>query len=124
MTVQIIEIAGEKMALLPIAEYDRLLDVAEDKADALAAEEAERRRMGGEEYLPSELIDRIMAGESPLRVWRQYRGRTLNELATLTGLTHASLSRIESKKQRPKPAAWRALASALEVAVDDILPLD
>jgi DNA-binding XRE family transcriptional regulator len=124
MTVQIVEIAGQKMAVLPVAEYERLIDVAEDKADALAAAEAEKRRLEGEEYLPVEMSDRIMAGESPLRVWRRYRGKTLSDLAKLTGLTHASLSRIECNAQRPKPAAWRALADALNVTVDDILPLD
>jgi hypothetical protein len=124
MTVQIVEIAGQKMAVLPVAEYERLIDIAEDKADALAAGEAEKRRQNGEEYLPVEMTDRIMAGESPLRVWRRYRGKTLRDLASLTGMTHASLSRIECNTQRPKPATWRALAIALNVSVDDILPLD
>lgn len=124
MTVQIIEIAGEKMALLPVAEYDRLIDIAEDKADAAAASEAAGRRAAGEEYLPAEMVDRILAGESALRVWRQHRGKSSNELAGVVGLTVASLSRIESKKQRPKPATWHALAAALDVTVDDILPGD
>lgn len=124
MTVQIVEIAGQKMAVLPVAEYERLIDIAEDKADALAAGEAEKRRQNGEEYLPVEMTDRIMAGESALRVWRRYRGKTLSDLASLTGMTHASLSRIECNAQRPKPATWRALATALNVSVDDILPLD
>lgn len=124
MTVQIVEIAGQKMAMLPVAEYERLIDIAEDKADASAAAEAERRRLDGEEYLPLEMVDQIMAGESALRVWRQYRGKTLNDLSKLTGLTQASLSRIECEAQRPKPATWRTLADALGVTVDDILPLD
>jgi DNA-binding XRE family transcriptional regulator len=124
MTVQIVEIAGQKMVVLPVAEYERLIDIAEDRADVLAAAEAERRRLDGEEYLPVEMADRIMAGESPLRVWRRHRGKTLSDLAKLTGLTHASLSRIECNGQRPKPATWRALANALNVTVDDILPLD
>lgn len=124
MTVQIVEIAGQKMAVLPVAEYKRLIDIVEDKADALVAGEAEKRRQNGEEYLPVEMTDRIMAGESPLRVWRRYRGKTLSDLASLTGMTHASLSRIERNIQRPKPATWRALATALNVSIDDILPLD
>ena len=124
MTVQIVEIAGQKMAMLPVAEYERLIDIAEDKADVMAAADAEKRRLNGEEYFPANMVDRIMAGESPLRVWRRHRGKTLNDLATLTGLTHASLSRIERNAQRPKPATWHALADALNVTVDDILPLD
>jgi len=124
MTAQIIDIAGQKMALLPVAEYERLLEVAEDGADALAARNAERRRDEGEEYLPSDLVDRILAGESALKVWRTYRGMTLASLAESAGMTHASLSRTENGKQQPKTAQWRALANALNVTVDDILPVD
>ena len=122
MTVQIVEIAGQKIAMLPIADYQRLLDIAEDKADALAASQAEQRRMEGEEYLPCEMVDRILAGDNPLRVWREYRGMTLAQLAGSAGARQATLSEIENGKAQGKPALWRALADALRVSVDDILP--
>lgn len=122
MTVQIIEIAGQKMAMLPVAYYERLLDIAEDKADALAAAEAERRRSGGEDYLPANMVDRLLAGENPLRVWRQHRGMTLDALARQVGARQATLSDIENGKAQGKPGLWKALASALETTVDDILP--
>jgi DNA-binding XRE family transcriptional regulator len=124
MTVQIVEIAGQKMAMLPIADYQLLLDVAEDKADALAAMEAERRRFDGEEYLPVVMLDRVMAGESALKVWRTHRGMTLDILATAAGARKSTLSQIENGKAQGKPALWRNLAEALNVSVDDILPLE
>ena len=74
MTAQILEIAGRKMAVLPVEEYELLVDIAEDKADATAAAEAENRRLEGEEYIPAEIVDRILGGESALRVWRKFRG--------------------------------------------------
>tara|TARA_E500000305_G_C3972607_1_gene212697 strand:+ start:401 stop:775 length:375 start_codon:yes stop_codon:yes gene_type:complete len=124
MTAQIVEIAGKKMAMIPADEYEHLLDIVEDKADSLAAFEAQRRREAGEEYLPSVMVDRLLGGDHPLRVWRNYRGLTLVELADAIGMTHASLSRIENGKQQPKAAQWRALAEALNVELDDIVPLD
>jgi len=124
MSVQIVEIGGQKMAMLPIADYERLVDIAEDKADALAAAEAERRRKEGEEYLPSELADRILAGESALKAWRRFRGLTLSGLAEAVGTTQATLSRIETGKMQGRPALWRAMAETLNVSVDDILPAD
>jgi hypothetical protein len=51
MTVQIVEIAGQKMAMLPVADYERLIDLAEDKADIFAAFESENRRKEGVESL-------------------------------------------------------------------------
>ena len=122
MTAQIVEIAGQKMAMLPIADYQRLLDLAEDKADVVAAMQAEQRRRDGEEYLPATLVDEVMSGGSALKAWRKYRGRSLEDLAAATG-THAStLSSIETGTRQGRPALWRSLADALQVSVDDILP--
>ena len=123
MTVQIVEIAGQKMAVLPVADYERLVDTAEDKSDALAAVEAERRRADGEAYLPAAMLDRIMAGESALRVWRQHRAMTLEALQVATGVSKPYLSQLESSRRQGSPAVWRAIAEALGVAVDDILPI-
>lgn len=122
MTAQIIEIAGRKMAVLPVEDYARLVDIAEDKADTLAAEQAERRRLNGEEYLPAELVDRILGGESALRVWRKYRGLTLVALAEAVGTVKSNLSEIETGKAQGTARLWRALADELGVSVDDILP--
>jgi ribosome-binding protein aMBF1 (putative translation factor) len=96
--------------------------LAEDRADALAAADAERRRRDGEEYLPAEMADRLIAGENPLRVWRKHRGMTLASLATATGTEYSMLSRIETGKLQGRPALWRRLAEALGVSADDILP--
>jgi DNA-binding XRE family transcriptional regulator len=122
MSVQFVDIAGQKMAMLPAADYERLLAMAEDQLDVQAAEASERRRLAGEEYVPVELINRIIEGENPLRVWRQHRGLTLESLAQAVRTTSATLSRIETGQQQPKAQMWRALAEVLDVTVDDIMP--
>jgi len=122
MGAQIVDIGGQKMAMLPIADYERLLDLVEDKDDALVAEEAAKRRGEGEEYLPVEMVDRILDGENALRVWRKHRGMTLDELAGKAGIRKSFLSTIETGKGRGAPALWRKLAEALNVSADDILP--
>ena len=125
MTVQIVEVAGQKMAMLPVADYDRLLELAEDQADIAAAERAERRRLSGEEeYVPFELVSSIIDGENALRAWRKYRGLTQEQLADMTKVRKATVSEIENGKAQGKPAIWRAFAEVLDVTVDDILPLD
>jgi len=124
MTAQIVEIAGQKIAMLPIADYERLLEIAEDQADIAAAERAEKRRLEGEEYVPFELVNSIIDGENALRAWRKYRGLTQERLATMTNVRLSTISEIENGKAQGKPMLWRALAEALNVTVDDILPLD
>jgi DNA-binding XRE family transcriptional regulator len=122
MTVQIVDIAGQKMAVLPVADYERLLDLAEEKADALAAAAAEQRRLAGEEYLPADMVDRLLAGENSLKVWRKHRGLTLGQLGETAGISRSFLSEIENGKRRGAPSLWRKLAEALGVSADDILP--
>jgi DNA-binding XRE family transcriptional regulator len=122
MGAQIVEIGGQKMAVLPVADYERLVELAEDRAEEEAASIAERRRADGEEYVPAELVDRILAGETPLRVWRQYRGLTLDDVAKRVGVTPATVSRLETGVMKGAPAIWRKLAAALDVTVEDILP--
>ena len=122
MTVQIVEIAGQKMARLPVADYERLIDLAEDKADIFAAYEAEKRRKEGEEFLPAEMVDRILSGESALKVWRKYRSLSLEELGFAVGVTKGFLSQIENGISRGNQSLWRKLAEALKVSADDILP--
>lgn len=36
---------------------------------------------GDEEFIPAEFADRILEGESPVRVWREFRNLTLQSLA-------------------------------------------
>ena len=59
------------MVLIPFEEYQRLIEAAEDAADARAVDEIKRRLATGEEELiPAEVVDRIIDGENKLRVWR------------------------------------------------------
>ncbi|MBB5707693.1 helix-turn-helix transcriptional regulator [Sphingopyxis panaciterrulae] len=124
MTVQIVEIAGQKMVMLPIADYERLLDLAEDRVDAQAASRAQQRREAGEEYLSAEILDQIMAGENPLYVWRKFRGFTQSELGAKAGISAVQVSHIETGKRDTTRKRWQLLADALSVDVDDIIPLD
>lgn len=122
MAVQFIEIGGEKMAVLPAADYARLVEDAEDRADLRMAMEAETRRDGGEEYLPAEMVDRLLAGEAPLRIWRKHRGMTLETLSRKAGISIQYLSEIERGIRMGTMKVWRALAEALGLDVDDIMP--
>lgn len=122
MTVQYVEIAGQKMAMLPVAEFERLVDLAEDKVDVSAAVAAERRRDAGEEYVPFDLINRIIAGENALKVWRKHRGLTQVALAKKAGISHGFVAFLEKDKRNAGLETWQSLAKALAVDLIDILP--
>ena len=122
MAVQFLEIGGQTMAVLPVGDYEQLLNISEDKSDILAALDSEKRRANGEEYFPAEMVDRLLAGENALKVWRQYRMLTLRQLGLIVGAASSYLSEIENGKRQGRPALWRKLAEALGVDMEDIVP--
>jgi DNA-binding Xre family transcriptional regulator len=95
---------------------------AEDAAD-IAAAEAFRRRLaaGEEELIPSEMVMRMVAGESPVRVWREHRGLTIAALAERAGIAQPYLSQIETGKRDGTAQTMKKLAEALDVMVDDLI---
>jgi DNA-binding XRE family transcriptional regulator len=108
------------------AEYESLLDRIEDADDKAAIDRLEARisKMGFTEatkdYLPIQLVERLIAGEHPIRVWRAYRGVTREALAEKAGVAPSYLTEIETRK---KPCSFEAmikLAAALGISLDDI----
>lgn len=90
--------------------YEELMERAEDAA-AVAA----YRRTRNEEAFPAELLDRMLGGEKPIRVWRQHRGMTQQELATKIGISKSHLSEVESGKGELSLKTLRAAARALDI---------
>jgi DNA-binding XRE family transcriptional regulator len=98
-----------------LEEQERLED--EEAAAAVAWDLA-----NPQEYLPEDVALRIINGENPLRVYREYRGLTQVELGARAGRTGATVSEIETGRKRGSITTLRALARALDVDVDDLLP--
>ena len=108
---------------IPKAEYDRLCAIEEEFADIQAALAVEARIASGEEeLLPAQMVDRLIDGESPLRVWREYRQFSQSALARASGVNRVQIVEIESGRNSGSVHTLRKLADALRVTVDDILP--
>jgi len=119
---QIIESpSGEKLAVIPLARYERLLAAAEELDDVKAYDEARRRLASGEdELVPAEIAGRVLDGENPVRVWREHRGLKVKELADKAGITPAYLSQIEGGQREGTLSTMRKIATALGVSLDDL----
>ena len=113
---------GERMVVLSLGEYERLVAAAEEAADLRAYDEARARLAAGrDELVPEDVASRLLDGENPVRVWRRYRGKTQAELAAAAGLSAPYLSQIESGRRSAAADTLKRLADALGVAVDDLL---
>ena len=122
MTAQHIEISGEPMVLLSRAEFSRLAEAAEHYGDIVAAVDAQKRKEAGEEYIPADVVAKLVSGENPLRVWRKHRGLTLQQLGERVGRQLACISKLEQGHTKGDVTLWRALADALNVGLDDLIP--
>jgi len=104
-----------------VALEDEFVHEAEDATDAAQIREAEARvEAGGDEYVPIEVTRRLMTGEVPVRVWREYRGLSARTLAGRAGISTAYLSQIETGKKPGSFDAMAKLARALGVAMEDL----
>ncbi|MFG1376748.1 helix-turn-helix domain-containing protein [Xanthobacter autotrophicus] len=112
---------GERLVVLPEADYQALLDAVEAAGD-LAAVHTFRARLaaGEEELVPESVVKRIVDGDNKVRVWREHRGLTARAVAQAAGIAPATLSQIESGARKGSVGMLRKVANALAVDLDDI----
>jgi DNA-binding XRE family transcriptional regulator len=123
MSVQIIEKDGQpEWAVLPYEEYQRLVAEAEMLQDIRDYDEAKLALASGEEELiPSEVTYALLDGENPIRVWREYRGLTQQQVADQAGISKSYLSQLESGQRNGTTEVLAAIAKALNVSLDDLV---
>jgi DNA-binding XRE family transcriptional regulator len=108
------------------AEYEALIERLEDAEDNsfLDGVEARERAIGKEkaraDYLPAELVRRLIDGEHPVRVWRAHRGLSREALAAAAGVAPSYLSEIETRRKPGSFAALAKIAAALRITLDDL----
>ncbi|HEB65932.1 MAG TPA: XRE family transcriptional regulator [Chloroflexi bacterium] len=123
MSVQIIKREGEpEWAVVPYRDYLRLIEKAEMLQDIQDYDAAMEAVAQGEELIPAEVVYAILEGDNPIRVWREHRGLTQHQLAQAAGISTPYLSQLEAGKRRGSTAVLRAIAQALAVTLEDILP--
>lgn len=114
---------GDRLVVMPEDVFERLREAAEMAEDVAAYDEAKRRLAAGEdELVPSEIVDRILAGENLVRVWREHRAFSVSTLAEKAGIAQPYLSQIETGKREGTLQTMKKIADALKVTVDDLIP--
>ena len=76
-----------------------------------------------EETFPSEVVNRLILNEeSPIRVYRDHRGLTQQQLADKCGIQRAYLAEIETRRKSGSVnlATLKAIAAALDVDLTSI----
>ena len=109
------------------ADLDALIDAAENAEDIASVRAwnafvaaAGRDAAIANSYTAAE-AKRLLAGESPVRIWREKRGLTQRALAAAAAIPAGYLSEIEAGKKPGSVAAYRALAKTLAVQMEDLV---
>ena len=107
-------------AVIPWRDYERL---SNGDAETLLSDEELYDRAGveGGESFPAEVVDRLLAGQNPVRVYRDHRGMTQGALAAAAGIHPVYLSQIETGKRTGSAKTLAAIAEALGVTVDELI---
>lgn len=114
--------AGQPIfAVIPWREYIRL---SKDSATEAALSDEEIYDFAIEERgesFPIEVVDRLLSGVSPIKVYREYRGMSQKALAATTDISPVYLSQIETGRRVGSAKTLASIAQALEVSLDDLV---
>lgn len=114
-----LSIMGGEFVVLPLKEYERLKAGLSEDAQLIALGDAHR----GEETFPADVARRLIAGEPPLKVIREWRGLTQAALHKASKVSQVYISQIERRlndRTLGKKAAQK-LAPALRVSADALM---
>ena len=106
-------------AVIPWDGYLALIDrdgerLSQEEIDALYAAKKE-------EAFPLEVSTRIIAGENPIKVYREHRGIKQKALAKMAGIKNPQyLSQIENGKRKASIDSLKKIAAALDVGLDGL----
>ena len=108
-----------------IAELERRLALSEDEVDLLEFRLAEIEHIvSGDEFVPGEVVDRLLRGDNPIRVWREHRSLSLRELARRAAVSAQLLSEIERGQKEGSLRTLRSIARVLSVDLDALAPTE
>ncbi len=123
MSIQVIERNGKpEWAVVPYEIYMQLVEQAETLQDIRDYDSAKAAlERGEEELIPSEVVYALLDGLNPIKVWREYRGLTQQQLAEAAGISIPYLSQLETGKRKGSTEVLIVIAKALKLSLDAIL---
>lgn len=111
-----------EMISIPLEEYRSLQAAAEELADLQAHDRTlAQLASGDEELLPTEFVKRMLSGESPLRIWREFRELTQTALAAASNVNRVQIADIEARRKSGSIETVKKLAEALGITLDELI---
>lgn len=105
--------------VLPYEEYQDLIakqPLSEEMEYKVALERAKE-----EEHFPEEVVKRVLGGESPIKVFREYRNISQQELADKIGKSKQYISEIERGNRKGAAKTLKDIAVELRLDLEDLI---
>jgi ribosome-binding protein aMBF1 (putative translation factor) len=122
MTVQFKKTSKGEVAVLPRKDYEALVAKAatadEDAGTARLVARARKQIAAGGPVIPLDVVNRIAAGESAIRVIREWKDVTQLYLSHKTDIGQGYISDLENGRRKGTTTALKKIARALDVPLD------
>lgn len=105
-------------AVLPISDYERLVEAADDTIGSRAFDAYTAAKP---ETFPDDIAERLINGENPVKVFREYRGLTQRQLGERAGINQAYVCQIEAGSRAGTVEVLKRLAETLQLELDDLI---
>ena len=99
-------------------EYEALLSAREELEDIAAVE---KHMANPQEGMPSIFVKRLIDGENPLAIFREWRGYNQSSLAKASGVNRTQIADIEAGRSKPSIDTLKKLADTLDVEMGDLV---
>ena len=115
--VQEIEIGNERVVIVPLETWTKLLERLEELEDERLFDEAQS---DPDRWTIDHAEFSRRLGRSPLRYLRGRAGMTQAKLAARAKLSQSTIAKLEANKKRLSEASREKIAKALGVRVEDL----
>jgi ribosome-binding protein aMBF1 (putative translation factor) len=129
MTIRVPRLLAETGTTVTLRKRDwkaliaRMEDIEDREAMAavLAYEDQVGEEVARRDCLTSDELRRILADESPVKVWREKRGLSQRELAEKAVVSASYLAEIETGKKPGSAEALRKLSRVLAISMENLM---
>ncbi len=73
------------------------------------------------ERFPLALVEKVAAGENPIKIFREYRELSQTELAKHVSVSRQYISQLESNERTGTAKILKVIAKVLQVELEDII---
>ena len=122
MAVNVIEIENKQFAMVPLDIYNNMVEELEDMEDIQQALLIQKQVKNGEmPTYSAEFVHKILSGVNRVKLYRENKGLTQQQLADQIGKSVAMIRKIENGESEASISTMKAIAKVLDTDIDSLV---